>query len=69
MQGKYGEMAEWIGTNGFAPTGSVYENYYNGPEFPESKYLTKISMHVRKPEWASVLQDFLDENEADLDSV
>ena len=50
MQGKYGEMAEWIGTNGFAPTGSVYGNYYNGPEFPESKYLTKISMHVRRPE-------------------
>jgi hypothetical protein len=26
-------------------------------------------MHVRKPEWASVLEDFLNENEADLDSV
>jgi len=38
MQGKYGEMAEWIGKNGFTPTGTVYENYNNGPEFPESKY-------------------------------
>ena len=38
MQGKKGEMAEWIGKNGFVPTGTVYENYYNGPEFPESKY-------------------------------
>jgi len=50
METVYSEMGEWISKNGFIPTGTVYEHYYNGPDFPESQYLTKIVMPVKKPE-------------------
>ncbi len=39
----YNEMLEWIGKNGYEPTGASYEFYYNSPgEVPESELLTKI---------------------------
>ena len=50
METVYSEMAEWISKNGFIPTGTVYEHYYDSPDFPESQYLTKIVMPVKKPE-------------------
>jgi len=50
METVYSEMAEWISKNGYVPTGTVYEYYYNGPEFPEDQHLTKIVMPVREPE-------------------
>ncbi len=40
----YEEMAQWIPANGFQASGTVFEYYYNDPEFPESEYLTKIVM-------------------------
>ncbi len=44
MASTYGEMAGWIEKNGLTPTGTVYECYYNGPEYPESELLTMIAM-------------------------
>ena len=44
----YAEMAEWISKNGLIPSGSAYECYYNGPEFPPEELLTKIVMPVHK---------------------
>ncbi len=39
----YNAMMQWIGDNGYIPTGVSYEFYYNGPgEVPESELLTKI---------------------------
>ncbi|MCK9218161.1 MAG: GyrI-like domain-containing protein [Firmicutes bacterium] len=39
----YNAMLEWIGKNGYEPTGASYEFYYNSPgEVPESELLTKI---------------------------
>ncbi len=43
----YAEMAAWITNNGLTPSGPAYEFYYNGPEFPESQYLTKVVMPVK----------------------
>jgi len=40
----YNEMVKWIGDNGYTPVGTSYEQYYNGPEFPESEMLTRIVM-------------------------
>ena len=42
----YNEMCKWIEDNGFKSTGTVYEYYYNGPEFPESEMLTMIIMPI-----------------------
>lgn len=42
----YNEMANWIEKNGLKPVGTVYEHYYNGPEYPESELLTMIVMPV-----------------------
>ncbi|WP_243671033.1 hypothetical protein [Methanoculleus chikugoensis] len=39
-------MAGWIEKNGLQPVGTVYEHYYNGPEYPESELLTMIVMPV-----------------------
>jgi effector-binding domain-containing protein len=44
----YGELHEWITQNGYAPTGTAYEHYFNGPNFPESELLTMISMPVTR---------------------
>ncbi|KLK89411.1 transcriptional regulator [Methanoculleus sediminis] len=44
MAPTYDEMANWIEKNGLKPAGTVYEYYYNGPEFPESELLTMIVM-------------------------
>lgn len=46
MASTYGEMAGWIEKNGLTPTGTAYEYYYNGPEYPESELLTMIVMPV-----------------------
>ncbi len=43
----YMEMAKWIETNGYEAIGTSYEYYYNGPEFPESEFLTKIMMPIK----------------------
>jgi len=47
MESVYGEMAKWIADNGYTPNDTVYECYYNDPEFPESQWLTKILMPVK----------------------
>ncbi|MGB5822516.1 MAG: GyrI-like domain-containing protein [Proteocatella sp.] len=47
MESVYSEMAKWIEDNGYTAIGTVYEHYYNGPEFPESELLTKIVMPVK----------------------
>lgn len=44
----YEEMTAWINQNGYRATGTVYEQYYNGPGWPESELLTKIVMLVEK---------------------
>lgn len=44
----YIEMQEWMTAHGYLPAGPVYEQYYNGPEFPERELLTRITMRVRK---------------------
>lgn len=46
MASAYNDMAAWIEEHGLKPVGSVYECYYNGPEFPESELLTMIVMPV-----------------------
>ncbi|MGI5822960.1 MAG: GyrI-like domain-containing protein [Dethiobacteria bacterium] len=40
----YNEMAAWIKDQGYTPSGTAYEYYYNGPGFPESEMLTMIAM-------------------------
>ena len=47
MASAYNDMAAWIEERGLTPAGSVYECYYNGPEWPESELLTMIVMPVR----------------------
>ncbi|MFA7562053.1 MAG: GyrI-like domain-containing protein [Methanoculleus sp.] len=42
----YTEMASRIEEDGLKPVGTVYEHYYNGPEYPESELLTMIVMPV-----------------------
>lgn len=44
MEGVYGEMVKWIEDNAYKPAGTVYEHYFNGPEYPESEMLTMIVM-------------------------
>ena len=46
MVSTYTEMADWIEKNGLQPAGTVYECYYNGPDYPESELLTMIVMPV-----------------------
>jgi effector-binding domain-containing protein len=46
MVSTYAEMANWIEKNGLQSTGTVYECYYNGPDYPESELLTMIVMPV-----------------------
>ncbi|WP_292364005.1 GyrI-like domain-containing protein [Methanoculleus sp. UBA208] len=46
MASTYNEMANWIEKNGLKPVGTVYEYYYNGPEYPESELLTMIVMPI-----------------------
>lgn len=37
----------WIKDNGLNPVDIAYEYYYNGPEFPESEWLTMIVMPIK----------------------
>lgn len=46
MEPVYEEMTQWITDNDFQPNSTVYEYYYNDPEFPESEWLTKIVMPI-----------------------
>lgn len=46
MEPTYEEMMKWLLDNGYTPLNTVYEHYYNGPEFPESEMLTMIVMPV-----------------------
>ncbi|MDR3270929.1 MAG: GyrI-like domain-containing protein [Peptococcaceae bacterium] len=43
----YEEMAAYIVENRLEAENMVYEYYYNGSNFPESEYLTKIVMRVK----------------------
>ena len=47
MEPLYEEMTEFIVKNGLEAAGMVYEYYYNGLDFPESEYLTKIIIPVK----------------------
>jgi len=47
MVSVYEEMAKWITDNGYLPGATVYEYYYNDPEFPESELLTKVVMTIK----------------------
>lgn len=47
MEPIYAEMAKWIENNGYQSTGTSYEYYYNGPEFPVSELLTKIILPIK----------------------
>ena len=42
------EMHIWIAQHGYAKPTVSYETYYNGQEFPEEQFLTKIAMPLRK---------------------
>ncbi len=43
METVYNAMRRWIQENGYTPTGTVYEFYYNSPqEVPENELLTRI---------------------------
>ena len=43
----YDEMAKWIASKGFKPTGIAYEYYYNSPmDFSESELLTMLVMPI-----------------------
>lgn len=42
------EMHAWIAQQGFAKPAVSYETYYNGHEFPEEHFLTKIAMPLQK---------------------
>lgn len=48
LEGVYAEMAAWIPEHGFIPSGTAYEYYYNGPDFPPEQYLTRIELPVIK---------------------
>lgn len=43
----YNEMLQYLKDNGLELRGASYEYYYNGPNFPEEDYLTKIIMPVK----------------------
>ncbi|MBF0651605.1 GyrI-like domain-containing protein [Dysgonomonas sp. GY75] len=43
----YEDMIKWIKENGFESAGISYEYYYNGIEYPESEYLTKIVIALK----------------------
>ncbi len=43
----YNEMAEWIKTKGFEPTGTSIEHYYTGPDVPEADHITRIVMPLK----------------------
>lgn len=47
MEPIYAEMAKWIENHGYQSTGTSYEYYYNGPEFPVSELLTKIILPIK----------------------
>lgn len=43
----YDELAKYIESSSYQSTGTVYEHYYNGSDFPESELLTKIIMPIK----------------------
>lgn len=43
----YGEMEKWLRDNGYEVTSSSYEQYYNGPDYPQEEMLTKIIMPIK----------------------
>ncbi len=48
MEGVYNAMTEWMTSQGYVPTGVVYEFYLNSPmEVAESELLTKIVFLVK----------------------
>ncbi|MFZ5966227.1 MAG: GyrI-like domain-containing protein [Bacillota bacterium] len=48
MEPLYHAMMQWINENGYTPTGTAYEFYYNSPmDVPESELLTKVVFPVK----------------------
>jgi len=47
MEPTYKEMMEWMKNNQLEATGTAYEVYYNGPEFPPEEALTMVLMPVK----------------------
>jgi effector-binding domain-containing protein len=47
MEPFYKEMMEWMKDHKFEATGTAYEVYYNGPEFPQEEALTMVMMPVK----------------------
>ena len=47
IEDTYNEMAQWIRSNVFESAVKAYEYYYNGPEYPESEFLTRIMMPLK----------------------
>ena len=43
----YAEMEKWAAENGIALTPDCFEFYYNGPEFEEEDFLTKVHFPVK----------------------
>lgn len=49
MEPAYTAMTEWMASNGYVPSGSAYEFYYNDPsQVPPSELLTKIMFPVKE---------------------
>lgn len=44
IQPVYEEMRRWIGEKGYPIPVVCYEQYYNGMDYPEEQYLTKVAM-------------------------
>ena len=44
----YEDVGGWIQKKGYTPSGTSYEFYFNGPEYPENQLLTKIMMPVNR---------------------
>lgn len=47
LEAAYEELSKWIEDKGLVPSGVSYECYYNGPDRPESEYLTKIVLALQ----------------------
>lgn len=47
LAGLYNEMAEWIKTKGYEPSGTSIEHYYTGPEVPETEHITRVIMPLK----------------------
>jgi len=44
----YNDMGEWIKSNGYESSGTCYEYYYNGPDYPAEEMLTKVVISLKE---------------------